>query len=307
MNELILLVLLGVLAFSFLQNRRLLKRNKHIKNYIKCSDAIFNDDPDMLEITKNYIESEDENEFANKGRVIYIYALLQKGVDAKEEVAKLDLKDTFISKKEKFDAKKFEYNSDTYFWLIVTLIKAHVLADKDVVDGLVKAVERYYDFISQDVVVKLFFAVHHCLAHDEFADPTFLKDLWAGNYPAGCTYDKRLIGFYKYLAIATLAKLGEPLDEEMNTDLRNFAAMKAGVIVLRDFGILDTYRVEVEEEYDLAIEGEEDVIDVEADVVTSDDEVSSDVAMIETTEEAADPLTEEAEVAETIEGEESQE
>ena len=241
MNEIIFLILGVLLVYMFIQNARLFKRNKHIRNYIKCSDAVFNDDPEMVEIAQAYVEGEEDDEFANKGRVIYIYALLHNGLDAKTEVGKLDIKATFLTKKEKFDGKKFEYNSDTYFWLIVALVKAYSLGEKEVVDGLVNAVAKHYDFISQDIVTQLFFAIHHCLAEDDKADATFLRDLWSGNYPTGCTYDKRLIGFYKYLAVASLSKLGEPLGEEMTTDVRNFATMKVGRIVLRDYGILENF------------------------------------------------------------------
>ncbi len=241
MDYILFLFFAVMLVYMIVQNARLFKRNKHVRNYIKCSDAIFDNDPEMVEVAKAYVESEYDDEFANKGRVIYIYALLHNDMDAKEEVKRLDLRDTILNKKDKFDAKKFEYNSDTYFWLIVALIKAHAIGDAEVIDALVKAVARYYDYISQDIVTELFFAIHHCLAKDDKADATFLRDLWAGNYPADCTYDKRLIGFYKYIAAATLSELGEPLGEEMVNDIRNFATMKAGRIVLRDYGILDAY------------------------------------------------------------------
>ena len=271
MNDIIFLVLMLVLVFMIVQNARLFKRNKHIKNYIKCSDAVFNDDPEMVEIAKAYVEAEGDEEFTNKGRVIYIYALLHHGLDAKTEVAKLDLKETILNKKEKFDAKKFEYNSDTYFWLIVTLIKAYSLNEKEVVEGLVNAVAKHYDLISQDIVTQLFFSIHHCLAADDKADMSFLRDLWSGVYPANCTYDKRLIGFYKYLAVASLSKLGDELSEEMTTDVRNFAAMKVGRVVLRDYGILENFT-------ELPIENDEPFVDDAEEVVTEEEPATEEVA-----------------------------
>ena len=255
MGDIIFIVLIVVLAFMIFQNVKLFKRSKHVKDYVACSDAIFDDREDKVDVIKAYIDKETDQEFRNKGRVLLVYADLKSGVDPKGAISALDLKDTIVGKKDKFDAQKFEFNSDTYFWLILDLIKAHTMNDQDTVTGLVGAVDKYRDMIEQDLVVKLFYAVDDVFKGSD--ETMFFKDLWNGNYPNGSTYDKRLVGFYKYIAISVLAYKGEEMSEEMIGDLESFTHMKAGKLVMSDLGIYERYH-KVEGDEDEATESEED-------------------------------------------------
>ena len=241
MDALIFLVLVLLLIFMILQNYRLFKRSKHVKTYVNCSDAIFADRELMLEIIDEYVKNENDEEFKNKGRILQIYALMAKGQDPLKVISELDLKETILNNKGKFDAKQFEYNSDSYFWMILDIIKAHSIDNKEAIDGLVSVMDKYYEYINQDVVVGLFYNVHHALSHDSESNSMYLRDLWNGNYQGNPTYDKRLIGFYKYIAVSVLAYLGENLSEEMVQDLKNFAGMKAGRLAMRDLGILERF------------------------------------------------------------------
>ncbi len=241
MDALIFLVLVLLLIFMILQNYRLFKRSKHVKTYVNCSDAIFADRELMLEIIDEYVKNENDEEFKNKGRILQIYALMAKGQDPLKVISELDLKETILNNKGKFDAKQFEYNSDSYFWMILDIIKAHSIDNKEAIDGLVSVMDKYYEYINQDIVVGLFYNVHHALSHDSESNSMYLRDLWNGNYQGNPTYDKRLIGFYKYIAVSVLAYLGENLSEEMVQDLKNFAGMKAGRLAMRDLGILERF------------------------------------------------------------------
>lgn len=261
MNNFIFIVLVIVLIFMILQNVKLFKRSKHVKNYVRCSDAIFDDSEDKVAIIKNYIEEETDQEFKNKGRVLLVYAELATKEDPSETLKALDIRDTFQDTKEKFDAQKFEYNSDTYFWLVLDMIKAHSLNDEKTIEGLLEVVNKHYDFIKQDLVVSLFYSIHHALADDDKKDLGFLRDLWNGNYPSGCTYDKRLVGFYKYLAVSVLAKVNEELTDEMVGDLDSFSHMKAGQIAMRDLGIYDKYH-SVKKDDDEDLDLHEDIEDI---------------------------------------------
>lgn len=248
MGDILFIVLLVVLGIMIFQNVKLFKRSKHVKEYVACSDAIFDDRDDKIEVIKAYIEKETDQEFRNKGRVLEIYADMMSGKDPSETLSVLDLKDTIYGNKDKFDAQKFEYNSDTYFWLILDLIKAHMINDKNTADGLVKAVDTYRDQIEQDLVVKLFYAIDDVFNGQ--GNMMFFRDLWNGNYPNGSTYDKRLIGFYKYIAVAILAYKGEELSEEMVQDVEGFTHMKAGKLVMNDLGIYDKYHKITDEDAD---------------------------------------------------------
>ena len=272
MESLIFLVLIVVLVFMIFQNIKLFKRSKHIKDYVTCSDAIFDEAKDSVEIISSYIEREQDHEFKEKGRVILLYALMDAKMDAGAEASKLEIKDMIIGKKGNFDPQKFEYNSDSFFWIVVDLIKAHVNQDEAVIKALNELIAKYEDMIGQDLVIKLFHEVDQIMSGSK-EDYGFLKDLWNGNYPAGSTYDKRLVGFYKYIAISIIAYKGDVLAEEMVADLQNFANMKAGRVVMKDLGILDTYLIKDEDDEELDDKAK---IDIEKEGESSSEEPSKE-------------------------------
>ena len=164
MESLIFLVLIVVLAFMIFQNIKLFKRSKHIKDYVTCSDAIFDEAKDSVEIISSYIEREQDHEFKEKGRVILLYALMDAKMDAGAEASKLEIKDMIIGKKENLDPQKFEYNSDSFFWIVVDLIKAHVNKDEVVIKALNELIAKYEDMIGQDLVIKLLHEVDQIMS-----------------------------------------------------------------------------------------------------------------------------------------------
>lgn len=240
MGSFIYLLLVVVLAVMIFKNIKLAKRAKHTKKYIACSDGIFNDEDCALSRIDDYIETDDSVEFQNKARVLKIYQELRQGMSPRETISQIDLHETIYTK-EKFDVQKFEFNSDTYFWLILDLVKLFKSQYNYEVDNLKAVLDKYHEDIKTDIAVELFYQIYNNLKDEENKDVTFFKNLVAGEY-VGYTYDKRLIGFYKKVASSMLAYLNEELSEEDLDDLKVFSDMKAGKLIMKDLDIFEKYK-----------------------------------------------------------------
>lgn len=271
-----IIVVIGLLFiyFSMRKNSALIKRSKQSKSYITCTNAIFANDEDVLAKINNYIATEQSEEFINKARVLKAFIELQEEIDPSATLGALDLHD-LIYTKNKIDAKKFMYNSDTYVWSIMTYIRAYAKNDEATMHKLYEILNKEYDVVNGDLCIHVFNNIAKALSEKDEEAINFLRRVNEGDY-ASYIYDKQIIGFYKYLSLTILAYLGEALSEDALEDMHTFADMKVGKFVMRDLGIHEIYYVlENEEAEDKAEDleddapalGSDDVIDVEANVV----------------------------------------
>lgn len=275
MNQLIYIILVVFMAAMIYKNIKLLKRGKHTKQYVACTTEIFANNPDVISMINDYVDNETENEFKVKGRIIKVYAELKYNINPANTLSFIDLHD-IIYTKNNIDTQKMEMNSDSFYWMIMNNILAHLNNDEESIAKMNEILNQYNDLINNDLVVELYHQVDNALAHNE-EGVKFLKDLLAGEY-SGYRYDKRMIGMYKDVALATLAYLGEEISEEDREGLYNFAEMKAGRLLLANYGLLDEYTDNPRnnsEELEETVE-EETTEEVEEEIVEETEETTTE-------------------------------
>ena len=238
MGQLIYIVLVVFMAAMIFKNIKLIRRSKHTKKYIECTNAIFENADITNEKINSFIEEEDDNEFKMKGRIIKVYSELVDDLDSWSTLSFLDLHD-LIYTKNSLDISKMEMNSDSFYWMIMNNILAHIKNKEEVVTKLNEVMAQYHDLVNNDLVIELYDQVDKALSGDE-SGKKFLRDLLNGEY-SGYRYDKRMIGMYKNVALAIIAYLGEEINTEDKSELTAFAEYKAGKLLLSNLGILDDY------------------------------------------------------------------
>lgn len=271
----ILLVMIAFMAYMMYKNFSLVKKNKLMKKYFVCTDAILNHKDDAYEIIKEYIANEENSEMQNKARVLLLITEVDHNIDSSDTLSFLNLEPVVMSDKGQFDKEKFQYNSDTFFWSIELLIKAHLKHREEIIERLKEEYERFKDIdgFSKDIVVVLFKECDKALSKYGDEGKIFFKKLLEGEY-GDYVYDKRMISFYKSIAATMLVYEGETLQSEDEELVYTFAKMKAGNIMLKELGLYDKYtqKEEVKEDEDHLIETNDDMaIDTTIDVKKSEE------------------------------------
>lgn len=274
MDQAILVILIAVMAYMIFMNIRLIRKNKDMKRYFVCTDAILSSDENANEIINDFILNETSDELKNKARVLKLIAELDKGIDVLNTLSFLSYDDIILTNGQ-LDKKKFEFNSDSFFWTVNVIIKAYDHDQKEAAEAIKEKLVAYeeYPLFKNDVVVRLIYETDKAMSGYGDKGITFFEKLLSGDY-SEYTYDKRMIGFYKNVAAAMMAYLKQPLTEDDTELIRAFAKMKAGKVMLSELGLYDVY---IESE-DLGVEehlddyqAQDEVIDADIEIKDSED------------------------------------
>ena len=255
MNIWILLAVVAVFVFVTVKNFKLFKRYGRNKKYIDCYQSFITGEEGAYEKTLELVGREDNVEYRNKTRMFEILMELDKGVHD-TAIDNLDLTEVF-STDGKVDYKdKLAWNSDTFIWVLFAIAKAKKYGYDDVADRLIKKFDVFDGGLDSRIEYQLILAVNKALNGEGDKGIPLLKKLVDGDY-AEYAYDKNFIGVYKRVAAATLAYLGEPLDEYYENDLHEFANMRMGKMYMDALGIYDKYYIDPETVEDETPETEE--------------------------------------------------
>ena len=269
----LLLVMIAFMAYMMYKNVGLAKKNKLMKKYFVCTDAILNQKEDAYEIISEYIQNEENPEMQNKARILKLITEVDHNIDSSDTMSFLDLSSVIMTK-DQFDKSKFQYNSDTFFWAIELLIKAHLKHREEVVTRLKEEYERFknIDDFKKDIVIVLFDECDKAFAKYGDEGRLFFKNLLSGEY-SSYVYDKRMISFYKSVAATLLVYEGETLESEDEELVYTFAKMKAGKIMLSELGIYDKYahKEEAETSDDLIETQDENIVEAKVDIKSSEE------------------------------------
>lgn len=233
------LLTIGLVAFTawlVYKNVGSYKRMGHNKAYIVCTNAIFDEDEDVLEKIDNFINTHDSIEFQNKAKVLKLYEELKEGKDYTDTLASIDLK-TLFYENDKVDLQKVDWNSDTFCWIVAAMIKAHKLNLNEVIETLMQKFEGY-PFLENHIEYILCKETSAALLNRE--DEGFFRRLINGDY-VGYKYDGRLIGLYKRIASAILVYKKEELDEFEKEDVYTLAQTKLGKFILEDLDLFEAF------------------------------------------------------------------
>ncbi len=244
MNSLVILLLLVFLIYMINKNRILMKRVRKVKAYGVCAQAIFNRDENALMTINNYMETEDSVEFLNKARILKAVVEIERGLDPTETLDLFDMQEIILKDGKNIDKNKVKFNSDTFVWMFVLMLRAHVKELDDVVEKVYAANTKYEEYLSNELAFVLLNIVYRMLKHQETEeDLEILEGIQEGDYEK-YSYDKNVIGIYKYLSVAVRAYMGRELDEQDIADLKTFTTLKVGHIIMEDLGLYESYHEE---------------------------------------------------------------
>ena len=231
-------VMLCLLAYIAYRNFDLIKRYRHNKEYIECYKEMLSGNEGAYEHVCRYVEEETSEEFKNKGRILKLYQEMDKELDCKDTLEKLDFKPIFY-KKGKYSRQQLSINADVFVWLYLDMARARRLSKFDVLNTVYDKIQEIPE-LERRVEYQTAVAIYNALCEKEDAGVAFLTSLLDGGF-ATYEYDKNLIGLFKRFGSATLAYSGEPMEDYYRNDLHNFAGTQIGSVYMKDLEIYDKY------------------------------------------------------------------
>ena len=238
MDIVFFIALLCLIAYVGYRNFELFKRYRHNKQYIDCYRTMLNDDEDAYEKVNAFIDKESNLEYKNKGLILRLFIEIGKGLDYRQTLEELDLKEIFY-KKGKYSKQLVALNSDIFIWYYLDMARARRFSRFDVLD---KLNDKLFGLNELEVRVEfqLAKAICNALREKEDAGVEFLSGLLEGNYTQ-YVYEKNLIGLYKRFSASTLAYSGEPMEDYYKNDLHSFAGTLIGKNYMSELEIFDKY------------------------------------------------------------------
>ena len=230
--------LLCLVAYVGYRNFELFKRYRHNKEYIECYRLMLNNADNAYESIDKFIANEKSPEFKNKGLVLKLFVEMGKGMEYRETLDALDLREIFY-KKGKYSKQLVTLNSDIFIWYYLDMARARRFSRFDVLD---KLNDKLFGLNELEVRVEfqLAKAICNALREKEDAGVEFLSSLLEGSYTE-YVYEKNLIGLYKRFSASTLAYSGEPMEDYYKNDLHAFAATLIGKNYMSELEIYEKY------------------------------------------------------------------
>lgn len=249
MDKLLFAVMAAIIIYVTVKNFSLFRRYKHNKEYIECYQDVLHNKDNCYERIQKYIESEKEDEYRNKARVIQLYYELSNDIDNPELLNSIDLRSVFYSKG-KYEKNLVNLNSDVFIFIMLVMAKAYDKGRNDIIDAFVEKVNSISE-LSFRLEYQEIIAFANALEKKEDCGNAFMHSLLDGNY-TDYVYEKNLIGLYKRVASSTLAFNNEEFEGFFKSDLHSFSKSLIGESLLKSLKLYEAYKpvdeqVEVEE------------------------------------------------------------
>lgn len=244
MDNILFLILAGIVAYITIKDVSLFRRFNQNKKYIKCYEDVLSNKENVYEEINKFIEKTQTDEFKNKGRLIKVFYEINNEIDAKDTLEETDLKPIFY-KKDKISKNLVDINSDSFIFVIMCMCKAYEKNVKSNIVTLMDKVKELPDLFNY-VEYQTTMALANALLSREDKGVEFMTRLLNGSY-IEFKYDKRLILLYKRVGAATLLFNEQDIDEFYKEDLKKFAIPAIGENILRSLNLYDQFKP-VEEE-----------------------------------------------------------
>lgn len=236
MEKIITLILIVVAAILTYRNIQIFKRMKKIKAYTPLSNTIFENEAEAYEKIGEYIKNESDPEFVNKANILRSVVALSLNKDCSEELTAFSI-EQLVLKNGKFNRKQADLNSDSFFWLMVSIINGR--NDEKILKTIEDKVEKA-EIIKPYIYYDLALNLIDVFRDSENANFELFNAILEGNY-SQYKYDKHLIILFKRIWTVVLAYHHQPLSEFDNEDLVKFASTNVGKYIMKNLGILDKY------------------------------------------------------------------
>lgn len=233
------IIILGLIAiiiiFTF-RNIVLIKDLRISKDYKKIYKAVVENDPNSIDIIKEYLKIEKNEYLLAKANILLMYLKLQKKIEVGYEVNEVDFGKIFI-KNGKYNASFVNLNSDMMIWILCSLPRLNEVGQLyQIKEKLLKLKDK----LDNHIEYKVFFGAFAILTKDE-ESAKFLFDLVNGDY-SNLQYDKQLIAVTKRIALAYIASQNKEKNIEYADELNILSKTMIGRNLLTDLGIYEVYK-----------------------------------------------------------------
>ncbi len=242
MNKVLFIFLLVITAVMTARNLQASKRYRKDKEYTNAYASLLKDEEQARDKINEFIDSSKDEENRNKGLILKIYDDMEKGLTVYEDLECLNFGAIFFNNG-RFIKQRYQFNSDCFLWLTLTMAKGRSQSKFDVVDKLYEKVsilplENFCEY-------QLVKSAYGIFREKNDGSIDFLRKLLSGEY-SDYQYDKRMIGLTKNFAAVLLAYAGEKLDEYDDDQLKGFVSKLVGHKLMSDLDLLDRYPLEEE-------------------------------------------------------------
>ena len=234
------IILFGIMVFVTMKNVKMIMRYKHNGKYVDCYKAMMSEEDHAIGKINEYIAGEKNEEFAVKGKILKIYALLSNGEYCLDDINELDIH-SLAYKNGKVSKDMMFINSDSFVWIIMIMVKAKMLDKVGLLEAMHTKMMEYDDDLCGYVEFASVKNAYSALCDKDDKGIVFFNRLLNGEY-TDYLYDKNLIGLFKRMASSFLTYLKEDLDEYFRNDLYSFAQTLVGRTFLMDLGLYETYK-----------------------------------------------------------------
>ena len=231
-------LILGVLAiYMIIKVRSLSSRNKQIGEVMELMDHL--DDAETFYRLADEKTASENAEFRNKVRCIKMFgdAYFSEIDRFREDLEALEPEALYL-RNGKTDILNDE---DSFFYLFLAIPnKLYHTGNAELIAPLYQKLDEHAEVLDTLLISKLGHEAAKFYRKEEDGGKAFFEQFLDGDY-AGYRYNPQLIGIYKNIAMAFLAKLaqdaGEGIPEEYLEELRTFAAGKLGSRWTEELGI----------------------------------------------------------------------
>ena len=244
------IILYGLLIFMIFRTISLSKRSKKSKQLIEALQYA-DDANQFFPKIDEAIASQEDIEYQTKAKILKLWGMAYHNQveDFKPLLDEISLDALF---KQERGITSIQMNEDSFFYLLLAI--PNLLQAKDnmeLIDVINEKVQPYQDVLQNQIVYALSQECNKFYKHEDDCGETFYNKLLDGDY-GEYSYSKNMIGLYKAIASANLAKLYEETNPEKYQEqmdmVETFNQMSVGARWIQCIGLELKEEEVVEEE-----------------------------------------------------------
>ena len=269
-----LVVLLFLLLYMLSRTVIMSRYNKRLKGVLQIMDHL-DDEAVFYSTAEEVIQNCETPEYRNKAVVLKLFgdAYFSRRETFREDLESLDIESLYRSNGKESTGD----NEDSFFYLFLAVPnKLYHTGNVDLIAPLYAKIDEHAEVLDSLLVAKLGREARKFYEGTDDSGKQFFEQFLEGEY-SGYRYNKHLVGIYKNIAEAFLAKLalneGKEIPEESVSALRMFQQSTLGSRWLKELGVeLPAEEEEKPETDDPVDEGPAEMLDEDpADVPDQED------------------------------------
>ncbi|NLC96998.1 MAG: hypothetical protein GX675_05470 [Erysipelotrichaceae bacterium] len=237
------LIIIGIMFFNILKLSKRNNRSKKLINVVKT----FNGKEVFFENIENFINTINDNEFLNKGRIVKVWGLIYYGRydEVVEESKKINFNNLLSTNKKGYS---IENNEDSIYYYL--LASQNTLYSNNKID-IMKQLNNLFTIkedINETLIYKIYESNQKYYFKEDDLGKNFFENVLEGNY-SEYYYNKKLIGIYKSIVTIVLAKIYIDENEkekfnDLKEDLYNYKETVIGNRFIEELNLNDYLKEE---------------------------------------------------------------